>query len=280
GIENIPAPAADASLSDQSADPAATVHLDGTASSADPQTTIVAYRWTQTAGPSVTLSGANTATPSFTAPSGATGTPLTFELTVIDRCGSRSTDTVVITLNNVPPSLSPKSSIVRAFLNKPFKLVVTATDLNGTTPALSATGLPAGATFDTATGLLDWPNPMPRGVFNVTFTAEDEENAAITTSEVITISVATSDDDDCFIATAAYGSAMAQEVTYLRAFRDQYLMSNHWGRAFVEQYYRFSPPLADYIRDRESVRALVRFALTPLVALSKELVDTAEAGGW
>jgi phosphoribosylcarboxyaminoimidazole (NCAIR) mutase len=279
------------SLADQNtADPGATVNLDGTGSSANAPATIASYSWIQTPpSPAAALTGADTATPSFTVPNGATGTVLTFELTVTDDGGLTGTDTVNVTLNNVPPSLSPKSSTVRAFLNRPFKLVVTATDGNGTTPTLlPAMGVPVGATFDTAAGLFDWPDPMPLGTFDVNFTAEDEENPAIITSEVITISVVsgintgggTSSSGNCFIATAAYGSAMAQEVRYLRAFRDQYLLPSRWGRAFVEQYYRFSPPLADYIREHESLRALVRFTLTPLVALSKGLVNTAETGGW
>jgi len=84
----------------------------------------------------------------------------------------------------------------------------------------------------------------------------------------------------CFIATAAYGSPMATEVRYLRAFRDRYLLTNEWGRWFVEQYYRFSPPLADQLRAHDGWRAIVRVALSPLVALSKWAVsgETLEQG--
>jgi hypothetical protein len=77
----------------------------------------------------------------------------------------------------------------------------------------------------------------------------------------------------CFIATAAYGSPMASDVRYLRAFRDQYLLTNKFGQWFVGQYYRLSPPLADELRAHESWRAVVRAALSPLVALSKWLAS-------
>jgi len=78
----------------------------------------------------------------------------------------------------------------------------------------------------------------------------------------------------CFIATAAYGTPMAEEVRYLRAFRDQYLLTNKPGRWFVEVYYRWSPPLADYIRAHDGLRTTVRWMLAPWVGLSKHLVDT------
>jgi len=73
----------------------------------------------------------------------------------------------------------------------------------------------------------------------------------------------------CFIATAAYGSAMAGEVVSLRRFRDEHLMKSEAGRAFVQWYYRNSPAVADYIRERDWLRAVVRGALWPIVAVVK-----------
>jgi YVTN family beta-propeller protein len=73
----------------------------------------------------------------------------------------------------------------------------------------------------------------------------------------------------CFIATAAYGSSMAREVVTLRRFRDHHLMKSEAGREFVRLYYRYSPAVADYIRERESLRAAVRWGLWPVVAVIK-----------
>ena len=69
--------------------------------------TIKSYAWTQTAGPTVTLTGATTATASFTAPTVTTATVLTFTLTVTDSLGSTGSATVNITVNPpTPPTVS------------------------------------------------------------------------------------------------------------------------------------------------------------------------------
>ncbi len=92
---------------DQTVTSGDTVNLTGAASS-DPNGDTLTFAWTQPSGPVVTLSGANTATPSFTAPSVTTNTDLTFSLQVCDPEPLCSTDTVVVTVQpqptvNVPP---------------------------------------------------------------------------------------------------------------------------------------------------------------------------------
>ena len=69
----------------------------------------------------------------------------------------------------------------------------------------------------------------------------------------------------CFIATAAYGSPLDPHLDNLRGFRDRFMMTNRPGRALVRFYYRHSPPLADFIADRDWLRAIVRGLLTPIV---------------
>ena len=69
----------------------------------------------------------------------------------------------------------------------------------------------------------------------------------------------------CFIATAAYGSYLDPHVITLRNFRDQHLLTNSIGTWFVEFYYQHSPPIADFLRDRETLKALVRSLLTLVV---------------
>ena len=69
----------------------------------------------------------------------------------------------------------------------------------------------------------------------------------------------------CFIATAAYGSYLDPHVKTLRRFRDQYLLTNAPGEWFVRIYYQHSPPIAYYIRERETLRTIVRSVLTVVV---------------
>ena len=69
----------------------------------------------------------------------------------------------------------------------------------------------------------------------------------------------------CFIATAAYGSYLAPEVVVLRAFRDDCLLTSEAGRAFVDGYYRVSPPVAALISEHEMLKCAVRWGLTPLI---------------
>ena len=97
------APSANAGT-DQTVDEGAEVSLSGSGS--DPESQNLTYSWAQTAGsPNVTLTGATTQTPSFTAPELLANATLTFTLTVNDGT-SNGTDTVDITIvaDNDAPS--------------------------------------------------------------------------------------------------------------------------------------------------------------------------------
>ena len=129
--------------------------LDGTGST-DSDGTITSFAWTQTSGPAVTLTGADTATPSFTAPTGPAS--LTFELTVTDNDGATDTDSVTVTVTAPPmtdatgvvivngPVTSAKTS--KSFVYKVSNIGTTpitlnfATDITG---SVTVNGAPTGS---------------------------------------------------------------------------------------------------------------------------------------
>ncbi len=84
---------------DQVVGKGASVTLRGTGST-DPDGDTLTYKWTQTAGPSVTISSTTAVSPTFAAPS--TLTTLTFRLTVTDSRGATSTDDVTIRVTRPP----------------------------------------------------------------------------------------------------------------------------------------------------------------------------------
>jgi hypothetical protein len=77
----------------------------------------------------------------------------------------------------------------------------------------------------------------------------------------------------CFIATAAYGTPMAEEIQVLRKFRDEYLLTSAPGRALVQFYYEVSPPVAEFIIEHPALRPVVRLGLAPVVIVGALVVN-------
>lgn len=69
----------------------------------------------------------------------------------------------------------------------------------------------------------------------------------------------------CFIATAVYGDPSCYQVRMLRKYRDETLLRNVLGRAFVKIYYKVSPAIADWIITKPAlsgkIRAVLNFAV-------------------
>lgn len=77
----------------------------------------------------------------------------------------------------------------------------------------------------------------------------------------------------CFIATAAFGSQLEANVVLLQQFRDAFLLTNTPGKYFVRLYYRYSPSIADFIRNHDWLRTAVRVFLYPLIGFCSLMLD-------
>ena len=178
---------------DQSVDENTAVNLNGTGSS-DPDGDTLSFSWIQTGGPVVTLTGGNTAAPSFTAPNVApAGATLTFELKVIDGLGLISTDTVAITVKNVnrPPTANagPDQSVDE---NAAVNLNGTGSDPDGDT--LSFSWIQTGGPVVTLTGgntaapSFTAPSVSPAGD-TLTFELKVSDGLGLTSTDTVVITV-------------------------------------------------------------------------------------------
>jgi len=95
-----------------------------------------------------------------------------------------------------------------------------------------------------------------------------------------TTSVKTGNGGGCLIATAAYGSELAPQVQLLREIRDNQLMNTESGLVFVntfnDVYYSFSPIIADYERENQLFKEVVKITITPMIS-TLSLMENAES---
>lgn len=77
--------------------------------------------------------------------------------------------------------------------------------------------------------------------------------------------------DACFVATAAYGSMMANDVAMLRRMRDQVLRTTVLGELAVAGYYTFGPAVAGVVGESDLLRTSTRAVLAPIVAWVRAL---------
>jgi len=82
------------------------------------------------------------------------------------------------------------------------------------------------------------------------------------------------DGDDCFIATAAYGTPLHPHLGLLREFRERYLRTTSAGRFFLSIYERYGPSLAALIDRSEILKGLTRIALLPVLGLCILILHT------
>ncbi len=124
-----------------------------------------------------------------------------------------------------------------------------------------------GAVGDVVTFDLGHLNPQTRYFIGMRAVDKCNSPSDVVSQELVTSEIIFTTVSPCFVATAAYGTPLAEEIGVLRRFRDRHLLSNSIGRFFVETYYEVGPGAADVIRDNAILKDLTRSVLGPIVSL-------------
>ncbi len=108
---------------------------------------------------------------------------------------------------------------------------------------------------------------LPETRYSIGIRAYDNcaNTSPLTSILVTTKARAVGEVDACFIATAAYGSLLANDVEMLRRFRDLALKHSVLGELVIETYYTFGPSVAGVIGESELLRWTAREVLAPIV---------------
>jgi hypothetical protein len=141
-------------------------------------------------------------------------------------------------------------------------------DLEGAVSLVLPPGVPAGESIESEIGDL-----IAQTRYYVAVRATDrlDRHGPISVAQVTTSKRTFATVSPCFVATAAYGTPLAEQVGVLRRLRDRQLMSNAIGRSLVHAYYARGRQLAAELRAHPRLRKAARAVLEPIVALAREL---------
>ena len=177
--------------------------------------------------------------------------------------------TTVPTVTSTKPASAATDVSLSTTIQATFSDIMDATTINTSTFFLSGS-VTGTVTYDSTTKTAQFKplNDLEKNTtYTVTLTTGIRNALGNALASNYTWSFTTSEKSDgsCFIATAVYGSYDDMHVRTLRTFRDQYLLPNAWGAAIVAAYYNYSPPIAAFIREHDSLRMPMRWLLAPAV---------------
>ena len=175
---------------DQNVGPGALVSVSGAASSGP--NPIVSYAWSQLSGPAITLSGANTASASFAAPSLATASIVTLQLTVTDSVAATASDIVAINVSAVPALLANAGLDQNVAAGVSVALSGSATGGSGTIASYAWSQLsgPAITLLGAGTASASFAAPSLAAASVITLQLTVTDSLTTTASDIVVINVA------------------------------------------------------------------------------------------
>jgi hypothetical protein len=131
--------------------------------------------------------------------------------------------------------------------------------------------VPPGAPGEKTTFLGDQLKPSTEYVIGIRSVDHCDQRSGLTTKTFNTAIMKFTQLTGCFVATAAYGSALEPRVAALRHARDRLRPASPLFAAATDLYYRSGPAAAAVVSDSDLARALARRVLGPLASLAEAL---------
>ncbi|RLE80018.1 MAG: hypothetical protein DRJ52_07245, partial [Thermoprotei archaeon] len=189
------------------------------------------------------------------------------------------TATLTVKVIGLDFSISVSPSSLEVEQGKSGTVVVTLTLVKGSAEkvTLSATGMPSGVVsqFSPQEVKLSGSSQLtiyvssdsPAGTYAIVVKAVSKSGVEKTATFTLKIK----EKSKCIIATATYGSEVADEVQILRNFRDNIVLSTHAGTSFYVAfnafYYSWSPYVAYWIQDNPWIKPVFKTLIYPLIGI-------------
>jgi len=269
-------PWADAGEEEYVMDLGETLTLDGTGSG-DADDDPLRYEWSQVLGPNIPLSDSKSVTPLFTP--ALTGL-YRFDLRTFDSRFYSRADTVYITVhdlaNRVPTAVPLEDEIIKEIGAKVTINAELSYDADPEDVLLYQWIQVAGPLVALDDPYNATPAFVPPSVGTYIFELYVDDGDDRSLGATVTVIIVEPGQGPgptpggqggggCFVATAAFGSPLAEEVDELRWFRNRYLLPATPGRLLVDLYCRLSPPLARRVRGQRECRRIARLLLAPVI---------------
>ena len=216
------APIANAGPDQGPIDTGNTVTLNGGASS-DPEGDALTYSWTQISGTSVSLSGASSANPTFTAPPVNGTENLTFRLVVNDGQANSVADTVTVSIRAIG-NITIIQKVQGA--DRTFSYTSTVSALNGSVATQNGTGQIQADNISAGSYAIAAPDLREAGYALTSISCNDSDSVVDLAGRSVALELSPNEDLVCIFTSVNSRSAADQTITNFLTGRNALILAN------------------------------------------------------